>query len=184
MRNSVIILLFTLMCELHVTSVHAQQGLRPRGDVNCDWTVNIADVNAIIGAIFNDTRYHSLYTYAYDINGDRTINISDLNAVIGAILGDELPPMPTFSGTLPVLFINTEGRQDIVGREKEDYLRAEWWLDNMGIEGYESIGSEEAPLGTLIKGHGNYTWRNYPKKSYRLKLDKKEPMTQKSWNRP
>lgn len=95
----------------------------------------------------------------------------------------EEPPVPVdtidsvpYSGTLPVLFINTEGRQDIVGREKEDYMRAEWWLDNMGIEGYESIGSEEAPLGTLIKGHGNYTWRNYPKKSYRLKLDKKEPM--------
>ena len=82
----------------------------------------------------------------------------------------------TYSGTLPVLFVNTEGNRDIVGRDKEDYLQAEWWLDNMGIEGYESIGSAEAPLGTLIKGHGNYTWRTYPKKSYRLKLDTKEPL--------
>ena len=64
----------------------AQGGLRPRGDVNCDWTVNIGDVNAIIDAIFNDTPYHSLYTYALDINGDHTINITDLNAVIGAIM--------------------------------------------------------------------------------------------------
>ena len=96
------------------------------------------------------------------------------------------PPVPTdsvvtvdtmtYSGTLPVLFINTEGGRDIVSREKEDYLQAEWWLDNMGIEGYESIGSPDAPLTTLIKGHGNYTWRHYPKKSYRLKLDTKEPL--------
>ena len=46
----------------------------------------------------------------------------------------------------------------------------------MGIEGVKPIGSKDAPLRTLIKGHGNYTWRNYPKKSYRLKLDDKQPL--------
>ena len=71
------------------------------------------------------------------------------------------PPVPTdsvvtvdtmtYSGTLPVLFINTEGGRDIVSREKEDYLQAEWWLDNMGSEAYQSIGSPAAPLTTLIK---------------------------------
>ena len=82
----------------------------------------------------------------------------------------------TYSGTLPVLFINTEGHRDIVSRDKADYLQAEYWLDNMGIEGVKPIGSKDAPLRTLIKGHGNYTWRNYPKKSYRLKLDDKQPL--------
>ena len=96
------------------------------------------------------------------------------------------PPIPvdtidsidsaTYSGTLPVLFINTEGHRDIVSRDKADYLQAEYWLDNMGIEGVKPIGSKDAPLRTLIKGHGNYTWRNYPKKSYRLKLDDKQPL--------
>lgn len=147
----------------------AQGGLRPRGDVNCDWTVNIGDVNAIIDAIFSGTPYHSLYTYAYDINGDHTINITDLNAVIGAIMGDELPPMPSFSGTLPVMYINTSGHRDIVS--KEDYLNAQWWIDAMGIDGYQSIGSAEAPLGMQIKGRGNATWAFLDKKPYRIKLN-------------
>lgn len=34
-----------------VVSVHAQDGLRPRGDVNCDWEVNIADINRLIDNI-------------------------------------------------------------------------------------------------------------------------------------
>lgn len=152
----------------------AQGGLRPRGDVNCDWEVSIADVNAMVDAIVAGTPYHSLYTYAYDINGDKEITVADLNVLIGALLGDELPPMPTYSGSLPVLYINTEGYQDIVS--KEEYRQAQWWLDNMGDERYASLGSSQHPLGMQIKGRGNYTWRMYDKKSFRLKLDDKQPL--------
>ena len=165
--------LLMVMMSLSLT-VNAQGGLRPRGDVNCDWEVNIADVNAMVNAIVAGTPYHSLYTYAYDLNGDKEITIADLNKLIGAILGDELPPMPTYSGTLPVLFINTVGYRDIVS--KEEYLRAHWWLDAMGIEGYESIGSAEFPLGMQIKGRGNITWTGPDKKPFRLKLDVKWKM--------
>ncbi len=149
--------------------VCAQGGLRPRGDVNCDWEVNIADVNVLIEDIFADKPYHSLYTYALDINGDKEINIADLNMLIGAIMGDEMPPMPSYSGTLPVLYINTENHRNIVS--KEEYLHAEWWLDAMGIEGYESIGTADNRLSTQIKGRGNATWTNREKKPFRLKLD-------------
>ena len=178
MRNKVKIVraLFTVMCLVHVSSLFANDGLRPRGDVNCDWEVNIGDVNALVDTILAGSPYNSIYNYPYDVNGDQEINISDINMVIDAILGQKLPPMPSYSGTVPVLFINTEGHRNIVSREKEDYLQAEWWLDNMGHKEFQSIGSAEAPLGTLIKGHGNYTWRNYPKKSYRLKLDDKQPL--------
>ena len=155
-------------------AVRAQSGLRPRGDVNCDWTVNIADVNGIIDAIINNTPYHSLYTYAYDINSDKQINISDLNAIIGAILGDKLAPMPTYSGTLPVLYIITDRYSNIVS--KENYLNALWWIDAMGIEGYESIGSAQSPLGMQIKGRGNSTWTNLDKKGLRLKLSVEHEM--------
>ena len=154
----------------------AQTELRPRGDVNCDWEVTIADLNALVDTILGDARYHPFYGYAADVNGDKEYTIADLNLVIDAILGGEIPPMPTYSGTLPVLFINTEGHRDIVGKEKEDYLHADWWLDNMGLEGYESIGSASEPLGMLIKGRGNYTWHNYAKKSFRIKLDEKQPL--------
>ena len=173
-RNNIYLSALLAVMMIVPLLVNAQSGLRPRGDLNCDWEVNIADVNAMVDAIIAGKPYHSLYTYAYDINGDKEITIADLNVLIGAVLGDELKPMPTYSGTLPVLFINTAGYRDIVS--KEEYLRAKWWLDNMGIEGYQSIGSAEAPLGTQIKGRGNATWTNCEKKPYRLKLDEKYGM--------
>lgn len=90
-------------------------------------------------------------------------------------------PDATFSGTLPVLYINTEGNRPIENRE--EYLHAEWWLDNLGLEGYESIGSQEEPLGMLIKGRGNWSWRKYYKKPYRIKLDTKQKMLGMKKNR-
>ncbi len=151
-----------------------QGGLRPRGDVNCDWEVTIADVNILLDSVLTGTKYHSFYTYALDINGDEEISIADINMIIDAILGNELPPMPSYSGTLPVLFINTEGHRDIIS--KEEYIHADWWLDNMGIEEYESIGSAAAPLKTQIKGRGNATWNHNGKRPLRLKLDEKHEM--------
>ncbi len=180
-RTVICYLIPLLMTVCSAFPMQGREGLRPRGDVNCDWTVNIADLNAIVDAIFNETPYHALYTYAHDINGDHNINIADVNAVVGAILGKELSPMPGYSGTLPVLFINTEGHHNI--NSKDDYLHADWWLDAMGVKGYESIGSAEQPLGMLIKGHGNYTWNKYDKKSFRLKLDEKQPLMEMHSNR-
>ena len=75
------------------------------------------------------------------------------------------------SGTLPVLYINTEGNQPII--TKESYLQATYYLDPMGVEGVEAIGTAEKPLATQIKGRGNYSWNAMLKKPYRLKLDKK-----------
>ena len=175
------LLLIILIAVFTIPGVFAQSGLRPRGDVNCDWEVNIADVNTLVEAIISGKPYHAFYTYALDVNGDKEINIADFNVLIGAILGDKVNPMPTYSGTLPVMFINTEGHHDI--DSKEEYLRAEWWLDNMGVEGYESIGSAEEPLGMQIKGRGNYTWTHYDKKSFRLKLDEKQPLMGMHTNR-
>ena len=166
-----VIIVFYLVC--HVLA-YSQNGLRPRGDVNCDWEVTIADLNVLTDSVIKGARYHSLYSYAADVNGDHEINIADINSVISVILGQELPPMPTYSGTLPVLYINTEGHKDIVS--KKEYIHADWWLDNMGNDDYESIGSAQEPLGMLIKGRGNFTWTEYDKKSFRLKLDEKHPL--------
>ena len=77
----------------------------------------------------------------------------------------------TPSGTLPVLYINTENNEPITS--KESYVEATYYLDPMGIEGIEAIGSAEKPLATQIKGRGNVTWNTFDKKPYRLKLDKK-----------
>ena len=163
-----VILLIAMIAMLHL---HGQGSLRPRGDVNCDWEINLADVNTLVDSILNGAKYNSFYSFATDVNGDMEINIADLNAVLDAIMGKQLAPMPTYSGTLPVLYINTEGHRNI--DSKENYLQAEWWLDNMGIEGYESIGSATAPLGMQIKGRGNATWKRNGKKPFRLKLNEK-----------
>jgi len=168
------IILIMACCAQLGLDVQAHGGLRPRGDVNCDWKVSIDDVTDLISMLLNGVEYHSLYTYAADVNSDKSISIEDVTCLIGGLLGGDLPPMPTYSGTLPVLYINTEGHQDIVS--KEEYLHADWWLDAMGIEGYQSFGSPEAAQGMQIKGRGNATWSNLDKKSFRLKLSEKQPM--------
>ena len=59
----------------------------------------------------------------------------------------------SYSGTLPVLHILTENNAPIVS--KDDYINATYYLDAMGQEYIESIGSATAPLTMEIKGRGN-----------------------------
>lgn len=55
------------------------------GDVNCDGSVNAADVTALYGFILNgDTTYIS----TSDVNGDKSINSADVTAVYKIILGN------------------------------------------------------------------------------------------------
>ena len=53
------------------------------GDVNADGSVNIADINALIGAILNGNR-----SAIYDVNEDGSVNITDINAIINWILAN------------------------------------------------------------------------------------------------
>ena len=78
------------------------------------------------------------------------------------------------SGTLPVLYIQTENKKPITS--KEDYLNATYYLDAKGIAGYENIGSATAPLNMEIKGRGNYSWTGFDKKPYRIKLADKQAL--------
>lgn len=79
-----------------------------------------------------------------------------------------------YSGTLPVLHIQTENNAAITS--KENYINATYYLDAMGLEGYESIGSQAAPLNMEIRGRGNYSWTGFDKKPYRIKLADKQPL--------
>lgn len=80
-----------------------------------------------------------------------------------------MPNEKAYSGTLPVLFINTTQPVD----SKENYVDGTYYIDAMGVEGYESVGSADQPLALQIKGRGNYTWSAFDKKPYRLKLTEK-----------
>lgn len=76
-----------------------------------------------------------------------------------------------WSGTLPVMYIDTE--DGIAITSKEDYLQATYWIDPMGVEGVEAVGNKDTPAALQIRGRGNYTWWGFDKKPYRIKLDKK-----------
>ncbi len=80
-------------------------------------------------------------------------------------------PALEWSGTLPVLHIDTENFDPIVS--KDEYLNATYRLDPMGIEGVEAFGTEAAPLPLQIRGRGNYSWTGFDKKPYRIKLGAK-----------
>lgn len=71
------------------------------------------------------------------------------------------------SGTLPILYINTEGGKAI--DSKETYVSATYYL--LDTIGGQSIGSQESPNNLSIKGRGNYTWTGFDKKPYRIKLE-------------
>ena len=77
----------------------------------------------------------------------------------------------SYSGTLPVLHIETANRQEITS--KDYYLQGTYYLDPMGAADIEAIGSKDSPLTLEIKGRGNYTWTGFDKKPYRLKLTEK-----------
>ena len=79
-----------------------------------------------------------------------------------------------YSGTLPVLYIQTENNATIVS--KDYYINATYYVDALGLTGYENLGSASAPLTMEIKGRGNYTWKDFNKKPYRLKLSDKQPL--------
>lgn len=79
-----------------------------------------------------------------------------------------------YSGTLPVMFINTENKAPITS--KEVYVQATCYVDPMGNEECPASGTKEAPLTLSVKGRGNWTWTGFNKKPYRLKLAAGEPL--------
>jgi hypothetical protein len=64
------------------------------------------------------------------------------------------------------LTINTENGAPIVSKDKKDYVNCTLIIDSEKEEwNYTGTGR--------IRGRGNSTWLWYPKKPYRIKLDKK-----------
>ena len=52
-----------------------------KGDMNCDFEVNIVDINQVI-----DMTMGGNFNAAGDVNDDGEVNIADINAIIDAIL--------------------------------------------------------------------------------------------------
>jgi hypothetical protein len=75
----------------------------------------------------------------------------------------------------PDIKVNSDGTTNIYIpiESKEEYVRGTYYIDALGLEGYESLGDKDNPMGLQIKGRGNYTWTGFNKKPYRLKFDEK-----------
>lgn len=158
-----------LLCAV---SALAQSDLRPRGDVNGDWLVTVADATRVVAFILGDET--SVDRYYADVNGDGVVTIADANMIIAAIMGAELPPMPGYSGTLPVLYVNTRDGRPVTSVTES--VPGTYWLDPKGTPGCEAVGSREAPLPLQVRGRGNYTWIAHDKKPYKLRLDQKQSL--------
>ena len=127
-------LFISLLLGLTVPAM-AQSALT--GDVNGDGTVNISDLNTVIGMILDG----SDMTGSADVNGDGVVNISDVNAIISIILdGPPTPPQNDYidlglpSGTL-------------------------WATRNIGANSPEEYGDYFAWGETAPKEA--YTWETY-----------------------
>lgn len=99
--------------------------------------------------------------------------------VLVACSDDKQEPNPLFpvtageakvSGTLPVLYIDTEGGKAVTS--KTEYIGATYRLETTDADDYVSIGTAEAPLPLQIRGRGHSSWKS-PKKPYKLKLGNK-----------
>ncbi len=80
------------------------------------------------------------------------------------------PTGVTISGTLPVMYIETENRRPITS--KTEYLDAKYWLDPLENSEYDALGTESEPLPMQIRGRGHSSWKG-AKKPYKIKFDKK-----------
>ena len=74
------------------------------------------------------------------------------------------------SRSVPCIFINTQNSDSILSRT--EYIDAQMYLVSYGFHGLADIGSRANPVDIQIRGRGNWTWDNFEKKPYRIKLDK------------
>ncbi|MCI5911932.1 MAG: CotH kinase family protein, partial [Prevotella sp.] len=96
----------------------------------------------------------------------KLMSIATLLAFVsGAFAADGKP-----TGTLPVVYINTENSKPIV--KKEEKIPATIWIDAAGTD-YASLGSEAAPVAFTVSGRGNYSWVGFDKKPYKVKFASK-----------
>ena len=71
-----------LVAVWSLLGLQAQDGLRPRGDVNRDFVVDIDDVNAVLNVMVRKTPYDA----DADLDGSGVVDIDDLNSIINIIV--------------------------------------------------------------------------------------------------
>ena len=146
------------------------------GEVSFD--ANFAEIGVPIKVEVPDSEGRK-FIYRWYIDGIRIENDgdtytpieSDMQSMIGVevfdVKGNTVGSANMFMSKLPVVYIETEGRQEVVS--KEEYIDAD-----IKFQGNPEYNSDKVLYEgkTQIRGRGNSTW-NALKKPYRLKLDSK-----------
>lgn len=73
------------------------------------------------------------------------------------------------TGTLPVVYVNTTNNAAI--NSTETYVAGSLYIDSLGTA---ALGTKDAPIAAQFKGRGNYTWKDFAKKPYKIKFDVKQ----------
>ncbi len=90
-----------------------------------------------------------------------------LYIVLFALIATIASNAATFSGTIPVMYINTTNGASITS--KDTYIDATFYIDAKS-SGYTATGTSVSPVAMKIRGRGNSSWTDYDKKPYRFKL--------------
>ena len=75
----------------------------------------------------------------------------------------------SITGTLPVVYVNTSAAIT----DKETYIAGSLYIDPLST-GYPALGTQAAQIPAQFKGRGNWTWRGFDKKPYKIKFDVKQ----------
>lgn len=158
--------------DIKVYALFAQECNYLFGDTNRDGLINSSDVVEIYNVI-NYGAESGKDKKLLDINGDSVISSTDV-----AILYEVLADKSRFTG-LPIMIINTEGNLPI--DSKEEYVQAQ-----VSIVSHPSVidfNNCNLPVASAkIRGRGNSSW-GMPKKSYKLKFNKKTSLFGEAKNR-
>ena len=71
------------------------------------------------------------------------------------------------SGTLPIIHITTENGGQIT---RDDYINGTMYIDNTASV-QDEFGTAALPKEMKIRGRGNYTWKGFDKKPFKIKLE-------------
>ena len=72
------------------------------------------------------------------------------------------------TGTLPIVYVTTASENPVTDRE--NYVPGSIYITNTANPS-EALGSAASPVAMKIRGRGNYTWKQFEKKPYKIKLD-------------
>jgi len=151
------------------------------GDANGDGEVNIADVNAVIDAIFEGAT-----SSLVDVNNDQEVNIADVNDVIDIILAGANPPPPvttTFTANgVSFTMVFVEGGTFMMGRTTDPDPNAgnnEFPRHQVTVSSF-SIGQTEVTQALWLAVMGKNP--SYTSSANGYTEDLERPVEQVSWN--